>query len=114
MPAAILRKDGAERGGPAAGPRGPLAVPEARLLKDVDELGTKGTVVDVSKGYLRNFLIPRKLAAPATRGAIDAARRPARPARAPAGRTGGPPTGCGPGAARPGGRAPAPPRTRSS
>jgi large subunit ribosomal protein L9 len=50
-------------------------MPEAILLKDVDELGTKGTVVDVSKGYLRNFLIPRKLAAPATRGAIDAARR---------------------------------------
>ncbi len=50
-------------------------MPEAILLKDVDELGTKGTVVEVSKGYLRNFLIPRKLAAPATRGAVDAARR---------------------------------------
>ncbi len=52
-------------------------MPEAILLKDVDELGTKGTVVDVSKGYLRNFLIPRQLAAPATKGAVDAARRKA-------------------------------------
>ena len=50
-------------------------MPEAILLKDVENLGEKGTVVDVSKGYLRNFLIPRKLAQPATRGAIDAVRR---------------------------------------
>jgi large subunit ribosomal protein L9 len=50
-------------------------VPEAILLKDVDQLGERGTVVDVSKGYLRNYLIPRKLAQPATRGAIEAAQR---------------------------------------
>jgi large subunit ribosomal protein L9 len=50
-------------------------MPEAILLKDVDNLGEKGTVVDVSKGYLRNYLVPRKLAQPATKGAIDAARR---------------------------------------
>jgi large subunit ribosomal protein L9 len=50
-------------------------MPEAILLKDVDKLGQKGTVVDVSKGYLRNFLIPRNLAAPATKGAVEAARR---------------------------------------
>jgi large subunit ribosomal protein L9 len=50
-------------------------MPEAILLQDVDQLGPKGTVVDVSKGYLRNFLVPRGLAQPATRGAIDAARR---------------------------------------
>ncbi len=43
-------------------------MPEAILLKDVDTLGEQGAVVDVSKGYLRNFLIPRKLAQPATRG----------------------------------------------
>jgi large subunit ribosomal protein L9 len=48
-------------------------VPEAVLLADVDALGAKGEVVDVSKGYLRNFLIPRKLAAPATKGAVAAA-----------------------------------------
>src|SRR3954471_24706039 len=50
-------------------------MPEAILLQDVDQLGPKGTVVEVSKGYLRNFLIPRHLAQPATRGALDAARR---------------------------------------
>lgn len=48
-------------------------MPEAILLQDVDDLGAKGTLVDVSKGYLRNFLIPRKLAAPATKGAVQAA-----------------------------------------
>jgi large subunit ribosomal protein L9 len=50
-------------------------MPEAILLEDVDQLGAKGTVIDVSKGYLRNYLIPRKLASPATRGAIEAAQR---------------------------------------
>ena len=48
-------------------------MPSAILLQDVDHLGARGTVVDVSKGYLRNFLIPRKLAAPATKGAVQAA-----------------------------------------
>jgi large subunit ribosomal protein L9 len=50
-------------------------MPEAILLKDVEGIGARGTVVDVSKGYLRNFLIPRKLAAPATKGALNEARR---------------------------------------
>lgn len=50
-------------------------MPEAILLKDVEQLGEQGTVVDVSKGYLRNFLIPRKLAQPATRGAIEVIRQ---------------------------------------
>jgi large subunit ribosomal protein L9 len=51
-------------------------VPEAILLADVDALGEKGAVVDVSKGYLRNYLIPRRLAAPATKGGLqEAARR---------------------------------------
>jgi large subunit ribosomal protein L9 len=49
-------------------------MPEAILLQDVEELGEKGTVVEVSKGYLRNYLLPRKLAQPATRGAIAAAK----------------------------------------
>jgi large subunit ribosomal protein L9 len=49
-------------------------MPEAILLADVEPLGARGTVVDVSKGYLRNYLIPRKLAQPATRGAVEAAR----------------------------------------
>src|SRR3954454_25322284 len=48
---------------------------QAILLQDHEQLGTRGTVVDVSKGYLRNYLIPRKLAAPATKGAIVAAEK---------------------------------------
>jgi large subunit ribosomal protein L9 len=50
-------------------------MPQVILLQDVEKLGEKGTVVDVSKGYLRNFLIPRQLAEPATKGSVDAARR---------------------------------------
>ena len=50
-------------------------MPEVILLQDVENVGAKGTVVDVSKGYLRNYLIPRKLAQPATRGALEVARR---------------------------------------
>ena len=52
-------------------------MPEAILLKDVEGVGEKGAVVDVSKGYLRNFLLPRKLAQPATKGAVEASRRKA-------------------------------------
>ena len=48
-------------------------MPQAILLKDVEGIGERGTVVDVSKGYLRNYLIPRKLAQPATKGALAAA-----------------------------------------
>ena len=51
-------------------------MPQAILLQDVEQLGERGEVVDVSKGYLRNFLIPRKLAEPATKGSIEAARAP--------------------------------------
>ncbi|HEX3434171.1 MAG TPA: 50S ribosomal protein L9 [Solirubrobacteraceae bacterium] len=50
-------------------------MPEAILLQDVDTLGEQGNVVDVSKGYLRNYLMPRKLAQPATRGAVEAIRQ---------------------------------------
>jgi large subunit ribosomal protein L9 len=50
-------------------------MPSAILLRDVEHLGQRGAVVDVSKGYLRNYLIPRKLAQPATRGALEEARR---------------------------------------
>jgi large subunit ribosomal protein L9 len=49
-------------------------MPEAILLQDVETLGEQGKVVDVSKGYLRNYLLPRKLAQPATRGAVEAIR----------------------------------------
>jgi large subunit ribosomal protein L9 len=50
-------------------------MPEAILLQDVSELGEQGKVVDVSKGYLRNYLIPRKLAQPATRGLMEEVRQ---------------------------------------
>ena len=50
-------------------------MPEAILLKDVDGLGEAGTVVDVSSGYLRNYLAPRKLAQSATPASIAAAQR---------------------------------------
>jgi large subunit ribosomal protein L9 len=48
---------------------------QAILLEDVDDLGQRGDPVDVSPGYLRNYLIPRKLAAPATAGALEQAQR---------------------------------------
>jgi large subunit ribosomal protein L9 len=51
------------------------AMPEVILLQDVENVGERGAVVDVSKGYLRNFLAPRKLAQPATKNALEAVRR---------------------------------------
>lgn len=48
---------------------------QAVLLQDVDDLGERGDPIDVSPGYLRNYLIPRKLAAPATAGALEEAQR---------------------------------------
>jgi large subunit ribosomal protein L9 len=50
-------------------------MPDAILLQDVETLGEQGSVVDVSKGYLRNYLMPRKLAQPATKGAVEAIRQ---------------------------------------
>jgi large subunit ribosomal protein L9 len=50
-------------------------MPQAILLEDVESLGEKGAVVDVSNGYLRNYLLPRKLAESATRGSIEAAAK---------------------------------------
>ena len=37
------------------------------LLKDVEKLGTEGALVHVKPGFARNYLLPRGLAAPATR-----------------------------------------------
>ena len=39
---------------------------EVILMQDVKDLGAEGQVVRVSEGYARNFLIPKKLAAPVT------------------------------------------------
>jgi large subunit ribosomal protein L9 len=40
------------------------------LLKDVEKVGLRGEVVDVARGYARNYLLPRKLAQSATPGAL--------------------------------------------
>src|SRR5687768_16972908 len=47
---------------------------QAILLKDVESLGSAGDAVDVSPGYLRNYLVPRKLAQPATQASLEAAQ----------------------------------------
>jgi large subunit ribosomal protein L9 len=52
-----------------------MAMAQAILLKDVESLGKAGEPIDVSPGYLRNYLLPRKLAQPATAGALEEARR---------------------------------------
>jgi large subunit ribosomal protein L9 len=42
------------------------------LTADVDTLGKSGELKDVSEGYARNFLIPRRMAVPATGGTYRA------------------------------------------
>ena len=41
------------------------------LQQDVKGQGKKGQMVEVSEGYARNFLLPRKMAIPATTDAIN-------------------------------------------
>jgi large subunit ribosomal protein L9 len=48
---------------------------QAILLQDVESLGERGQAIDVAPGYLRNYLIPRKLAQPATPAALEEAQR---------------------------------------
>jgi large subunit ribosomal protein L9 len=48
---------------------------QAILLNDVDGLGEAGTVVNVARGYMRNYLQPRGLAEVATPGRIAEVRR---------------------------------------
>ena len=48
---------------------------EAILLQDVEGLGARGDAIDVAPGYLRNYLVPRKLAQGASAGALEEARR---------------------------------------
>ena len=43
---------------------------ELILLDDVKDLGQVGDVVKVADGYARNYLVPRKLATPVTKGAL--------------------------------------------
>jgi large subunit ribosomal protein L9 len=48
---------------------------EVILLKDVDKVGLRGEVVNVARGYARNFLLPRKLAEPATPARVAEVRK---------------------------------------
>ena len=43
---------------------------ELMLLREVKGLGDPGDVVKVKKGYARNFLLPRRLAAPVSKDAL--------------------------------------------
>jgi large subunit ribosomal protein L9 len=45
------------------------------LLQDVENVGLRGEVVSVSRGYMRNYLQPRRLAEPATAAIVEELRR---------------------------------------
>ncbi|HLL38180.1 MAG TPA: 50S ribosomal protein L9 [Rubrobacteraceae bacterium] len=45
------------------------------LKQDVDKIGRRGDIVDVSRGYIRNFLVPRNLAEMATPSKLEEVRR---------------------------------------
>jgi large subunit ribosomal protein L9 len=45
------------------------------LTHDVEKIGQRGDIVDVSRGYVRNFLVPRGLAEVATPAKLEEARR---------------------------------------
>ncbi|HIE12820.1 MAG TPA: 50S ribosomal protein L9 [Desulfotomaculum sp.] len=45
------------------------------LLRDVPNLGKAGEVVTVAEGYARNYLVPRRLAEPASKGKLAEANR---------------------------------------
>ncbi len=45
------------------------------LKQDVEKIGQRGDIVDVSRGYVRNFLVPRGLAEVATAAKMEEARR---------------------------------------
>jgi large subunit ribosomal protein L9 len=48
---------------------------EIILLQDVDKVGKKGEVANVSEGYARNYLFPRKMAEMATAGRVAQVRK---------------------------------------
>jgi large subunit ribosomal protein L9 len=45
------------------------------LLKDVEKLGLRGDVVDVARGYARNYLLPRRLVEVATPARVQELER---------------------------------------
>ena len=48
---------------------------EVILLRDVEKVGLRGDVVNVARGYARNFLFPRGLAQEASAGAVENLKR---------------------------------------
>ena len=44
------------------------------LKQDVAKIGRRGEIIDVSRGYVRNFLVPRGLAEMATPGKLEEVR----------------------------------------
>ena len=48
---------------------------EVILLQDVEKLGLRGEVVDVARGYARNYLLPRRLAENATPARVAEMRK---------------------------------------
>ncbi len=48
---------------------------EVILLNDVEKVGLRGEVVNVARGYARNFLLPRRLAEPATKAKVAELRK---------------------------------------
>ena len=48
---------------------------EVILLSDVEKVGLRGDVVDVARGYARNFLLPRRLAEAATPARVAELRK---------------------------------------
>jgi large subunit ribosomal protein L9 len=48
---------------------------EVILLKDVDNVGLRGDVVSVARGFARNFLLPRRLAEEATAARVAELRK---------------------------------------
>jgi large subunit ribosomal protein L9 len=48
---------------------------EVILLKDVDNVGLRGDVVSVARGFARNFLLPRRLAEEATSARVAELRK---------------------------------------
>ena len=45
------------------------------LKQDIEKIGRRGDIVDVSRGYVRNFLVPRGLAEMATPTRLEEVRR---------------------------------------
>jgi large subunit ribosomal protein L9 len=45
------------------------------LQREIEKLGVPGDIVEVKDGYARNYLLPRGLAIPASRGAVKHAER---------------------------------------